>query len=42
MTFASRSQLEKKSGRVGGSSRFEYLQALVTEFQDTHKKGEQK
>lgn len=38
MTFSSKSYLERKTGRHG-QGRFEYLQTLVTEFQDTDKQG---
>lgn len=36
--FTSAKRIEEKTGRFG-RGRFEYLQALVTEFQDTHKQG---
>ena len=36
MTFSSKGYLEKKTGKWG-VGRFKYLQALVTEFQDTSK-----
>ena len=35
--FSSKAKLEKVG--FGRQGRFEYLQALVTEFQDTHKQG---
>ena len=38
MTFSTKAQLEKKTG-PWGLGRFKYLQALVTEYQDTHKQG---
>ena len=38
MTFSSKAYLDKKTGPFG-LGRFPYLQALVTEFQDTHKQG---
>lgn len=34
--FTSKAQLEKKTGKWG-MGRFQYLQTLVTEFQDTSK-----
>ena len=36
--FSTQKYLEKKTGS-SGVGRFNYLQALVTEFQDTHKQG---
>lgn len=38
MTYSSRSYLERKTGAFG-VGRFKYLQALVTEFQDSHQQG---
>ena len=38
MTFSSQSYLERKTG-AHSVGRFQYLQTLVTEFQDTHKQG---
>ncbi len=38
MTFSSKGYLERKTG-AHGVGRFQYLQTLVTEFQDTHKEG---
>lgn len=36
--LSSKERLAQKTGRHG-LGRFEYLQALVTEFQDTHRQG---
>ena len=38
MTYTNKERLEKKTG-TAGQGRFHYLQSLVTEFQDTHRKG---
>lgn len=37
--FSSRARIDSKTG-ADDLGRFEYLQALVTEFQDTDKQGE--
>lgn len=37
--FSTKERIENKS-TLSGKGRFEYLQALVTEFQDTSKHGE--
>ena len=37
--FSTKEYVENKSA-LSGKGRFEYLQALVTEFQDTSKHGE--
>ena len=41
MSFSSKSQIEKKTGK-NGLGRFQYLQALVNEYQKTQSKGTDK
>ena len=38
MSFSTKEYLERKTGAFG-LGRIQYLQALVTEYQDTHKQG---